>query len=436
MHSRKRGGYCCECGIQTWLTLQTLIKLFRQGRATSRALFGGDSLNIDISINSWDEEKNPRLSLLQRTLGRRRSSIDKQRMFGHLEDRFTSIALRISTYPVALIIVNGIITIGDLYLSAIGGVHDKPTYILYCIYYFLYGARGIVFVALSLFVDPCLIRGVKAAWRIKHPRREPEGAEFDWLPSEQDGYVQDTSPDIDPLSPAPPEQAHLDDRRSSVESGRSMDVMQALFAAGPPGDQHDAHSGGHHFHRPHMHFPHPHLPHLPWFLKRHIKTHAPKDEEEALPAPEAFPGVAALPEGMDGGADDVVLPEYLEAKAEADQLHRVLVSPTRSPLGSPARDIPSGIAGRAGSIASGRSGSMSNRPSMSSKRPSVSGSAGVPPAPGLRWTPSVRGSMRGSVGRSSYEPRNPLAIVDERRIRRQAAMEIAEKLYEEMEAQL
>lgn len=66
---------------------------------------------------------------------------------GHLADQFLKIALRISTYPVALIIVNGIITLGDLYISKAGGVKSSTVYGLYCIYYFLYGGRGIVFAA-------------------------------------------------------------------------------------------------------------------------------------------------------------------------------------------------------------------------------------------------------------------------------------------------
>lgn len=68
---------------------------------------------------------------------------------GHLEDQFLKIALRISTYPVALIIVNGVITVGDLYISKAGGVYSNAVYGLYCIYYFLYGGRGIVFAAVS-----------------------------------------------------------------------------------------------------------------------------------------------------------------------------------------------------------------------------------------------------------------------------------------------
>ena len=91
-----------------------------------------------------------------------------------LEDRFFRIALKISAYPVALIVVNVIITgesvvtrgslmcaggsftaelmcaAGDLVISRDGGVYSRSAYALYCIYYFLYGGRGIVFAFVSL----------------------------------------------------------------------------------------------------------------------------------------------------------------------------------------------------------------------------------------------------------------------------------------------
>lgn len=112
----------------------------------------GDSLDLD--------EKRPSKGLVSRVFHRRRQSHEKEHVFGHLEDRFIRIALRISLYPVSLIIVNGIIAselqaravltpVGDLYISAAGGVHSKTVYGLYCLYYFLYGARGIFFAAVS-----------------------------------------------------------------------------------------------------------------------------------------------------------------------------------------------------------------------------------------------------------------------------------------------
>lgn len=82
-------------------------------------------------------------------------------------------------YPIALIVVNGIITgkqrsrgeglalictAGDLYFSVQGGVKSRAAYALYALYYFLYGGRGIVFAAvgtcLSTSSDPGL------AWHV------------------------------------------------------------------------------------------------------------------------------------------------------------------------------------------------------------------------------------------------------------------------------
>lgn len=99
-------------------------------------------------------------------------------IFIHLHNRFLNIAIMISFYPISVLIVNGIITIGDLYISAKGGVRTKGVYRLYCIYYFLYGSRGMVFACLGIFVDPCfrrvsllslvksvsLSQGLRAAW--------------------------------------------------------------------------------------------------------------------------------------------------------------------------------------------------------------------------------------------------------------------------------
>ena len=49
----------------------------------------------------------------------------------------------------SLIVVNGVITVGDLYISKTGGVKSEAVYGLYCIYYFLYGGRGIVFASVG-----------------------------------------------------------------------------------------------------------------------------------------------------------------------------------------------------------------------------------------------------------------------------------------------
>jgi len=87
-------------------------------------------------------------------------SIDTEQglVFSQLQSKFFTIACLISLYPIALILVNGIITIGDLYISAAEGVWSKSVYALYCVYYFLYGGRGIFFAILGIFIDPCLKR--------------------------------------------------------------------------------------------------------------------------------------------------------------------------------------------------------------------------------------------------------------------------------------
>jgi len=120
---------------------QTLISLFRQRRRSST--FADHS------------QKSPSFSI----------DVEQGAIFAQLEDKFLKIACLISLYPIALILVNGIITAGDLYISAAEGVLSKPVYALYCIYYFLYGGRGIVFAILGIFVDPCLRRVSRSIFR-------------------------------------------------------------------------------------------------------------------------------------------------------------------------------------------------------------------------------------------------------------------------------
>jgi hypothetical protein len=114
---------------------QTLTTLFRQRRATSAALFSGNQLNRAVlSKSSWsdnsddaeadadagaDVEKqtrrqsraHPRYLWTRVTGGPALSRPDKlAHTISQLEDRFLRIALKISCYPVALIVVNGLIT--------------------------------------------------------------------------------------------------------------------------------------------------------------------------------------------------------------------------------------------------------------------------------------------------------------------------------------
>lgn len=111
--------------------MQTLIVLFRQRQATSRAMLATSALNR---------------SVVGTQTGHRCSTST----YNHLQDRFFRIALRISLYPISLIVVNGIITVGDLYISKVGGVYSTAVYGLYVVYYLLYGGRGIVFALVSL----------------------------------------------------------------------------------------------------------------------------------------------------------------------------------------------------------------------------------------------------------------------------------------------
>ncbi|KAK8853456.1 hypothetical protein IAR55_004163 [Kwoniella newhampshirensis] len=183
-----------------------LIKLSRHGQATTQALMGGNSLNralqetIDVAqfvdyhnclhvesgcgcrtvvpvessrsrmgpVNGPSRESRWTSSFLlfRKSRSRRPSDMiqtNQAESSGVLQARLFGIALRISMYPVALIVVNGILTAGDLYLTHTGGVQSKASFVLYVIYDFLYGGRGIVFASVGILVDPCLFRGLKAA---------------------------------------------------------------------------------------------------------------------------------------------------------------------------------------------------------------------------------------------------------------------------------
>jgi hypothetical protein len=118
--------------------------------------------------------------------GWKRASADSP-LRSQLEDRFLIIAFQISLYPISLIIVNGIISTGELVVTQTG-VETRGIYALYCIYYFLYGGRGIAFAAVShlishfypgltfqlaFFIDPCFRRALGEAWRTRHISQVP-----------------------------------------------------------------------------------------------------------------------------------------------------------------------------------------------------------------------------------------------------------------------
>ncbi|WWC91967.1 uncharacterized protein L201_006920 [Kwoniella dendrophila CBS 6074] len=113
-----------------------------------------------------------------------------QSFFNSLADKFLSIAIKISWYPITLLIINSVMLVGDLVIAAQGGARNHRTVWLYIVYYFFYGGRGIFICGLAFLIDPSLIRGIKAAWKEKKLRKTPDA-----LPT-----AQTSPPDIS-LSP-------------------------------------------------------------------------------------------------------------------------------------------------------------------------------------------------------------------------------------------
>jgi hypothetical protein len=115
------------------------------------------------------------------------------------DDHFLKTALNIALYPIALIVTSVIImgksalqlspqsishsahiagpshnalspswirsvliddiltSVADLYISSAGGIYSHSVYVLYCIYYFLFGGRGIFFALVSLLLLVSLV---------------------------------------------------------------------------------------------------------------------------------------------------------------------------------------------------------------------------------------------------------------------------------------
>jgi len=159
--------------------------------------------------------------------------------------------------------------VGDLFISAQGGVKNKTVYGLYCVYYFLYGGRGIFFAALGLFVDPCLPRGLRAAWKAHFPRDPgpnsftmepkapitssaggigcitPQGTRVDQLAAS----TVTNGGSGDPDACLEPKTVLTDNALTRQDSSGSMDMLHALLMSGPPEDHdhwtHEWHSGAH-----------------------------------------------------------------------------------------------------------------------------------------------------------------------------------------------
>ncbi|WVW86436.1 hypothetical protein I302_108484 [Kwoniella bestiolae CBS 10118] len=217
------------CFVSTVCVAVVLVVLFRQGRATSRALFGGaagkqkigdesgsismdplssgtdplDSPDTDTTLFEDPKEtghhKTPsqsntkdlhnRMSNLLRGKGWTsiREKQEPQSYFHSLSDKFLSIAIKISWYPITLLFMNAIMMVGDLVIAAQGGVASHKTVWLYCIYYVVYGGRGICIAGLAIIIDPSLVRGLKAAWKERQLARNP-----DMLPTTQSSPLETT----------------------------------------------------------------------------------------------------------------------------------------------------------------------------------------------------------------------------------------------------
>ncbi|KAK6354657.1 hypothetical protein TWF696_003797 [Orbilia brochopaga] len=76
---------------------------------------------------------------------------------------FRSIILRISLYPIVMMVLNLVITIADIRISILSGIYSEGDYALYALYYALYGGRG-MFYALIAVMDPSLQRAYHV-WR-------------------------------------------------------------------------------------------------------------------------------------------------------------------------------------------------------------------------------------------------------------------------------
>ncbi|WWD03864.1 hypothetical protein V865_001920 [Kwoniella europaea PYCC6329] len=224
------------CFVSTVCVAIVLVVLFRQGRATSRALFGGQggkqtigdlSENGMISLDPLSYSNSTRsdtgtgtiltnpVSMVdspdtdttlfeegntatkegnnftqKRTKGGGSRLMDKtknfvrgkgwkttkqspQSYFHSLSDKFLSIAVKIAWYPITLLFINAVMMVGDLVIAAQGGVASHKTVWLYVIYYVMYGGRGICIAGLAIIIDPSLRRGLKAAWRERQLKKNP-----------------------------------------------------------------------------------------------------------------------------------------------------------------------------------------------------------------------------------------------------------------------
>ncbi|WWC95091.1 hypothetical protein V866_001943 [Kwoniella sp. B9012] len=224
------------CFVSTVCVAIVLVVLFRQGRDTSRALFGGqggkqtigdlsengkisldplsysnstgsdtgtgtilthpvsfvDSPDTDTTLfeegNTTDKECNnftqkrskggsgrlmDKTKNFVRGKGWKTTKQSPQSYFHSLSDKFLSIAVKIAWYPITLLFINAVMMVGDLVIAAQGGVSSHKTVWLYALYYVMYGGRGICIAGLAIIIDPSLRRGLKAAWRERQLKKNP-----------------------------------------------------------------------------------------------------------------------------------------------------------------------------------------------------------------------------------------------------------------------
>ncbi|WWD19883.1 hypothetical protein CI109_104352 [Kwoniella shandongensis] len=335
------------CFISAICVIAVLTVLFRQGQATTRALMQGHDLNklvveqptwfapfrrrptqtannspTDLELStpsstdddelyhSHDseheheqvEDKRPsflsRYSVIKQIRKHRQENETKTISKNSLSDKFLSIAIRVSFYPIMLIAVNLIMTIGDLYVSNRGGVGTNYVFGVYCFYDFLYGGRGMFYALLAIAVDPCLVRGLKAAWKARRlarkssPSDQEENIEdLDFVPSLVDINSNDAEEGAHEYGlekeniyrsgcPHSNSQSQSDSKRERMDSATSMDLFGALaqIPGEHPGDQLEVTIG---------------------------RTKCSCNKERGPRLTKTFPGVpdGVLPEGLTGEVD-------------------------------------------------------------------------------------------------------------------------------------
>ncbi|KAL1739922.1 hypothetical protein HDZ31DRAFT_48531, partial [Schizophyllum fasciatum] len=156
-----------SCLLATIFVAITIVTLYMQGRSRERSLNSGTrvgqvTLKEQASSGGESSENGTKHGSKTKTSTTNQQKSISTRTF---RDQFIAVAIRVSAYPIALIIVNAFIAFADLMISVHGDVDSRGLYAIYVIYYFLYGARGGIFAAIALFVDPSLTRGVSIMYK-------------------------------------------------------------------------------------------------------------------------------------------------------------------------------------------------------------------------------------------------------------------------------